>query len=170
MKKLTFTLLSILILLSLVWIPTFSAGATVDRITICTLETDISKIPGKVWLSEDGTILHVRGQTTISKNTPLPGHPECDLRYSQGELVMTVNFNINLTNGEGEAWGSTTSTPTGIDGTFVGPFSGKIHAGAFYGKSVDIGTGALEGLIERVTIQQIGVDTYEVLGYVYARQ
>lgn len=168
MKRHMFTLLSVLILLSLLWIPIISAYATVNKSIICSIQTDTAQIPGKVWFTENGTVMHMRGQTTYSTIAPLPGHPECDPRYSNGNATMTVNVDLNLTTGKGVSWGSAEVTPDGIDGTFVGPFSGKILGYAFQGKSTAIGTGDLKGLIEKVSIQQTGENTYEVHGIVYA--
>ncbi len=168
MKKHKFTLLSVLILLSLVWIPTFSAYATVNQSSICNIQTDISTIPGQVWFSENGTVMHMRGQTTYSKIEPMPGHPECDSRYAEGDATMTVNVDLNLATGNGISWGTSTVTHPGIDGAFVGPFEGRILGFAFQGKSVCRGTGDLKGLFEKVSIQQTGENTYDIFGVVYA--
>jgi hypothetical protein len=169
MKKHLFSLLSVLILLSLVWMPTFSAEAKSERSTVCTIETDTSKIPGQVWFTQNGTVMHMRGQTTYSTIDPLPGHPECDPRFATGKMTMKVNFDINLTTGDGASWGTSSLALNGVDGVFVGPFVGKIHGGAFQGKSFAVGTGDLKGLFENVSMQQTGENTYEVHGIVYSR-
>ncbi len=84
-------------------------------------------------------------------------------------MVMTVNLNLNLVTGEGEAWGSTTIIPDGMNGTFVGAFEGKIHGGAFLGHSTTRGTGDLLGMVEQVTVQQTSENTYNVNGVILGR-
>ncbi len=169
MKKLISIMLCTVIALSVVSIPTFSVKAGTSQIVFCGIETDESVIPGNAWLSDDGNMLHMRGQTTYSTMSPMPGHPECDPQFSQGRMEMTVNLNLNLITGEGEAWGYTTVMPTGMNGTFAGSFEGKIHGFAFLGYSTTPGTGDLKGMIEKVTIQQTSANTYDVNGIVIGR-
>jgi hypothetical protein len=169
MKKLVLSLLAVLLLLSLGPIPTVSAAAAVNKTVVCALETDYAETPGKVWFTDNGNMMHVRGQTTSARIEPLPGHPECINRYSQGELVMSVSFDLNLATGKGFSWGNSTQSISGINGAFVGPFWGKIEGYMFMGTSLTAGTGALKSLIQKVSIQQNGENTYEVHGYVYGQ-
>jgi hypothetical protein len=169
MKKGKYFAVVVLILLVLAAITPFSVAAKANAGTICSLETDYDQVPGRTWTTNNDTQLHVRGQTTLARIEPLPGHPECDPRYASGDLVTKVNLDLNLVSGEGRAWGSSTLTLRGINGTFVGPFVAKITPAGMQGMSITVGTGALKGLLEKVTIQQIGETTYEIHGTVYGR-
>jgi hypothetical protein len=122
-----------------------------------------------MWISEDGTILHIRGQTTYADIEPLAGHPECDPLYSQGQMVMELNINLNLGTGKGNAFGTQTITADGFEGTWVGVFNGKIAPNGFTGSAISHGTGDLEGMLQKVVIQQTGETSYEMYGTVLIR-
>jgi hypothetical protein len=166
MKKVIVFSVSVLVILALAVIFTAPGTAKATRITTCSLQTNTSEIPGKMWFSEDGSMLHIRGQTTYANIEPLPGHPECAPEYSMGQLVMEVNINLNLVTGEGNAYGTHTITSDGFDGTWNGVFNGKIDPSGYSGKATAHGTGDLEGMLQKIVIQQTGATTYETHGYV----
>ena len=60
---------------------------------------------------------------------------------------MTVNINLDMTTGNGVAYGKSTISPDGMDGTWEGTFQGKLQNFVMHGKSVSQGTGELEGMI-----------------------
>jgi hypothetical protein len=86
--------------------------------------------------------------------------------YSVGSLVMKTNIDLNLVTGEGKAWGKGTISPDAFDGTWQITFKGQIQNYAFTARSTSHGTGALEGLLQKNTITEIGPGEYEVFGYV----
>lgn len=142
------------------------AAARAAKTTTCAQETKVSEIPGETWFSDDGAILHIRGMTSYDRNEPLPGHPECDASYSTGDLVLKVDVKLNLLTGQGNAHGRVTIYPEAYQGTWVGSFQGKIRDFMMEGTSVVHGTGELEGLTMKTSIQEVGPGTYEVHGYV----
>ncbi len=170
MKKSILISLAVIVIVALLGLTPFPVEAKADKITLCNLQTDVNVIYGTSWFTDNGTVLHMRGQTTYSTIAPLPGHPECDTPFSNASAVMEVNYDVNMLTGEGASWGYTTLTPTGFAGSFQGPFVGKIEGGMFQGISVTHGTGALEGLINKVTIQQVSSNTYECHGYILGQQ
>lgn len=141
-------------------------AAKASKITTCALQTNTQEIPGKMWFSDNGTILHIRGQITYADVTPLAGHPECDPEYSSGQMEMEVNINLNLVTGEGVAYGKHTIQVDGHDGGWEGTYRGKITPEGYYGKAISHGTGDLEGSLQKVNIVQTGGNTYETYGFV----
>ncbi len=170
MKKLICFLMALVAMLSLLMVSTTQVVASATTITTCGLQTDYGEIPGKVWLSDDGTILHIRRQTNYSHVTPLDGHPECDPRFSNAELEMEVNLDLNLVTGVGNTYGKVKIYPDGIDGTWQGMYVGQIRSFVMNGKSVTHGSGELDGMLNKVNIQQIGSDKYEFFGYILDSQ
>jgi hypothetical protein len=166
MKKTIIFSLAVAVILALIVIPTTPTSAKASKITTCALQTNTSEVPGKVWFTEDGTVLHIRGQITYSDITPLPGHPECDSTFSNGTMMMELNLNLNLVTGEGNAFGSHTITAKRLDASWVGSYTGKIDPSGYAGQAVSHGTGAWEGYVQRVSIQQTGETTYVTFGYV----
>jgi hypothetical protein len=166
MKKIILFSLAAGIILALAVVLATPGAAKASRITTCALQTNTEEIPGKVWFTEDGTVLHIRGQIAYGKLEPLAGHPECDPAYSSGKIKMEVNINLNLVTGEGNAYGKNTITADGVDASWIGTFSGKITGGAYTGLSVSQGTGEWDGLLQKVKIFQTGETTYETYGYV----
>lgn len=166
MKKTFLFSLAVVVILSLAVIIAVPGAAKASRITTCALQTNTDEIPGKVWFTEDGTVLHIRGQITHADLEPLAGHPECDPAYSNGEMKMEVNINLNLVTGEGNAYGKHTITANGGEASWVGTFSGKIRDGVYSGMAVSHGSGAWDGLLQKVKIVQTGETTYETYGYV----
>jgi len=166
MKKFVVSILAALLLMSLLAVTVVSAANKANKIVVCVLQTNYAESGGEVWYTDNETVLHIRGMTTNAHLEPMPGHPECVNPYATGELAMTLNVDLDMTTGEGTSWGESTLSPAGIDGTFVGKFKGKIIAGSYQGQSTSRGTGALKGLVNKVTIQQTSETTYEVNGYV----
>jgi hypothetical protein len=169
MKRTVLFLLAVLIIGALALVPAISGAAKASRITTCALQTNTAEIPGKMWFSDDGTILHIRGQITYADIEPLPGHPECDPAYSRGQLEMELNVNLNVVTGEGNAYGKQTIRAEGLDGSWVGAFQGKITGTGYTGRALSHGTGDLAGLLQKVNIVQTGEATYETYGYVLDR-
>ena len=162
-------LFSMLILLvAVLAVASASPGeARASKIAVCALQTNTGEIPGKTWFSEDGTIMHIRGGKTYGIIQPLPGHSECDPAYANGQIEMELNLNLNLVTGEGNAYGKHTITlGEGINGSWVGSYSGKIVDFAFSGLAVSHGSGDLEGMLEKMRLQQTGETTYESFGMV----
>jgi hypothetical protein len=166
MKKGIFFSLTVILLLSLALALPIVGSAKATKIPICALQIDDSESGGKVWFTEEGTIMHIRGLTKVAHIVPLPGHPECESMYSVGSLVMKTNIDLNLVTGEGKAWGKGTISPDAFDGTWQITFKGQIQNYAFTARSTSHGTGALEGLLQKNTITEIGPGEYEVFGYV----
>lgn len=166
MKKTILFSLAFGIILALAVVLAAPGAAKASRITTCALQTNTSEIPGKVWFTEDGTVLHIRGQVAYADLEPLVGHPECEPAYSSGEMMMEVNINLNLVTGEGNAYGKHTIIANGGGASWVGTFSGKIREGAYTGMAVSYGTGAWDGLLQKVKIFQTSETTYETYGYV----
>ena len=167
MKKSYWILLAIPIILSLVLIFPISGSARATRSTVCILQTNYATDdPSEVWFSKNGTMMHIRGMKEYGTIEPLPDHPECVTPYSSGEIVLTVNFNLDLTTGDGVAYGKSTISPDGIDGTWEGSFQGKLKNFMLHGKSVSQGTGELEGMVQKVVLQQVGEEIFEVHGYI----
>lgn len=169
MRKTVLFLVAVVIIGALALAPVVPSAAQASRITTCALQTNTTEIPGKVWLSDDGTIMHIRGQITYANIEPLPGHPECDPVYSRGQAEMELNLNLNLVTGEGNAFGKLTLQIEGFEGAWEGTYQGKITQSGFTGQAITHGTGDLEGLIQKVKIVQTGENTYETYGYVLVR-
>lgn len=166
MKKTILFSLAVVLILSLAVVFTTPTAAQTSRITTCALQTNTAEIPGKVWFTEEGTVMHVRGQITYADITPLVGHPECDQTYSNGTMMMELNINLNLLTGEGNAFGRHTITADGSDASWVGSYSGKMENFVYAGQAVSHGTGEWEGFLQKVNIYAIGETTYETYGYV----
>lgn len=169
MKKAVLFPLVILLTLVLAVMSAAPGAAKASKIKTCALQTNTAEIPGKTWFSNDGTIMHIRGQITYADITPLAGHPECDPVYSSGQMVMVVNINLNLVTGKGNAYGKHTITMDGFDGAWVGTYTGKIENFSYSGKAISHGTGELEGMLQKVNIVQTGETTYETYGFVLIR-
>jgi hypothetical protein len=166
MKKTVLFSLVILLIAVLAVMSSTPGAAKASKITTCALQTNTAEIPGKIWFSDDGTIMHIRGQITYADITPLAGHPECDPVYSRGQMEMEVNINLNLVTGEGNAYGKHTITVDGFHGAWVGTHRGKIENFVYSGRAISHGTGELEGMLQKVNIVQAGETTYETYGYV----
>ena len=121
MKKTISFSIVVVVILALAVVYTTTTAAKASKITTCALQTNTSEIPGKVWFTEDGAVMHIRGQITYADITPLAGHPECDKTFSDGKMIMVLNLNLNLVTGEGNAFGSHTITVEKLDA------SGRVH-------------------------------------------
>ena len=84
-------------------------------------------------------------------------------------MEMTLNLNLNVVTGQGNAYGKHTIQVDGFDGAWEGTYQGKITQSGYTGKAISHGTGDLAGLIQKVNIVQTGETTYETYGYVRAR-
>lgn len=166
MKKTVLFSLVILLIAVLAVMSATPGAAKASKITTCALQTNTAEIPGNIWFSDDGTIMHIRGQITYADIDPLAGHPECDPAYSSGQMEMEVNINLNLVTGEGNAYGKHTITVDGFHGAWVGTHRGKIENFVYSGRAISHGTGELEGMLQKVNIVQAGETTYETYGYV----
>ncbi len=166
MKKAVLFSLAVVLILVLAVMSAAPGAAKATKITTCATQTNTAEIPGKTWFSDDGTIMHIRGQITYADIEPLAGHPECDPAYSSGQMVMVVNINLNLVTGAGNAYGKHTITADGFDGVWEGVFSGKMENFVYSGKAISHGTGDLEGMLQKVQIQATGETTYETYGFV----
>jgi hypothetical protein len=169
MRKTVLFLLAVMIIDALALAPAVSGAAKASRITTCALQTNTAEIPGKMWFSDDGTMMHIRGQLTYGDIEPLPGHPECDPIYSRGQIEMEVNINLNVATGEGNAYGKHIIRMEGRDGAWKGTFQGKIKGFSYSGKAISHGTGGLDGLLQKMNIVQTGETTYETYGFVLVR-
>lgn len=169
MRKAVLFFFAVMIIGTIALAPAIPGAAKASRITTCALQTNTAEIPGKMWLSDDGTIMHIRGQITYANIELLPGHPECDPAYSRGQAEMELNLNLNLVTGQGNAYGKHTIQVEGFDGAWVGTYQGKITPSGYTGQAISHGTGDLAGLIQKVKIVQIGETTYETYGSVHVR-
>ena len=168
MKKRILFSIMVLVILALTLVSPFPVAAKSTKTPICSLQTVVNVVAGQEWYTDNNTILHVRGMTTYSTIEPKPGCPEPDSIYTHANLSMKVNVELNLTTGAGTTWGSSITTFPGVNGTFVGPFVGKIENYFASGKSLGIGTGDLKGQFEVISFRQTGGNTYEGIGYVFA--
>lgn len=166
MKKTILFSIVVVVILALAVVYTTTTAAKASRITTCALQTNTSEIPGKVWFTEDGTVMHIRGQITYADITPLASHPECDKTFSDGKMMMELNLNLNLVTGEGNAYGSHTITAEKLDASWEGSYSGTMENFVYSGKAVSQGTGEWQGYLQKVNIQATGETTYETYGYV----
>ena len=124
MKKVILFTLAVGLIAALVFMSVTPGAAKALKVKTCALQTNTGEIPGKVWVSDDGTVLHIRGQKTFANITPLAGHPECDPAYSSGTMESIVNINLNLVTLDGNAYGTHTIQSANFDGSWVGSFSG----------------------------------------------
>lgn len=166
MKKTVLFSMAVVLILVLAVMSVAPGAAKASKITTCALQTNTAEIPGKMWFSNNGTIMHIQGQITYADIETLAGHPECDPAYSSGQMEMVVNINLNLVTGKGNAYGRHTLTADGFEGGWEGVFSGKIENFVYSGKAISHGTGDLEGMLQKVQIQQTGETTYETYGFV----
>jgi hypothetical protein len=166
MKKGIFFSLTVMLLLSLALALPIVGSAKATKIPICAMQIDESESGGKVWFTEEGTIMHIRGLTKVAQIVALEGHPECESQFSVGSVVMQANIDLNLVTGEGKAWGKGTITPDEFDGTWQTTFTGQIQNYMFTARGISHGTGALEGLLQKNTITETDPGVYEVFGYV----
>ena len=166
MKKVILFSLAIGLIAALVLMSVTPGLAKATKVKTCALQTNTGEIPGKVWLSDEGTVLHIRGQRTFADITPLSGLPECDPVYSSGTMESIVNINLNLITLDGNAYGTHTIQSENFDGSWVGRFSGTIEDGMYLGQAISFGTGELEGMMQKVKVSQTGEVTYETFGYV----
>ena len=92
--------------------------------------------PGKIWVS-DG-VQHIR-------DFPLAGPVWGDLN---GTLTTSFNVNLNLTTGDGTAFGTFVLEVewNGLTGTFEGRASGKYEGFRISGQGIGHGTGDFEGM------------------------
>lgn len=94
--------------------------------------------PGKTWF--DGYTMQIRGQVSEFKgiaNNPLVG----------GTNTVTLNVTLDLTTGNGTAWGKFKSIPSARPyGSWEGSFSGRVVGGLYQGKGIGHGTGELSGM------------------------
>ncbi|HUS34627.1 MAG TPA: hypothetical protein VM680_04670 [Verrucomicrobiae bacterium] len=93
--------------------------------------------PGKIWVSDDG-VQHTR-------DFPLAGPVWGDLN---GTLTTSFNTNLNLTTGDGTAFGSFVLAVewNGLVGTFEGRAEGKYEDFVISGHGPGHGTGDFEGM------------------------
>ena len=152
MKKVILFSLAVGLIAALVFMSVTPGLAKAAKVKTCALQTNTAEIPGKVWVSDDGTVLHIRGQKTYGVITPLAGHPECDPVYSSGTIESIVNINLNLVTLDGNAYGTHTIQAENFEGSWVGSFSGPIEDGLYFGKAISMGTGELEGMMWKVNI------------------
>lgn len=166
MKKGILLSLIMVLLLTLALALPITGAAKANKITVCSMQIDDREEGGKVWFSDDGKIMHIRGLTKYAHIVELPGHPECDTRYTIGTLVARTNIDLNLVTGKGQAWGKSTITLDGLDATWQGTFSGEIDGDSFIAKAVSHGTGELKEYLLKNTIVETGPGVYEVHGVV----
>lgn len=95
--------------------------------------------PGKIWFSEDGTILHIREQTRTGENIS-------DEPLATGTNSIVMNMDLDLLTGEGHAYGTFSLDVSGVEGTWDGHWTLHIYPDGFWGTSNGHGTGDLDGM------------------------
>ena len=143
MKRHMMLLSVVLALLTVFWgaVPA-AARATVTEFTA--LEATCSVIPGTEWVS--GNVLHIRNEvdtTRVASTAPL----------TNGTNTVVVNVDLNLKNGSGDIHGTFSLQPDGVNGAWVGDFSGHVTDSVFFGHAVGQGTGELAGMKDMVSLQ-----------------
>jgi len=102
--------------------------------------------PKQAWVT--GQVLHLRGVVTTGRTF---GDP-----YFAGEFENTVDIDLNMVTGSGNVHGYGKIMPDAHDGTWQGGhFTGPILNFMYSGQGIDYGTGALDGLMDVVRIQEI---------------
>ncbi len=121
------------------------AAAKTDRIPFSGQDTFVEQTdPGRVWFSDHGRIMHVRGSVSTYTSTS-------DSIYFGGDAVIVVNYNLDTSTGNGQLWGTSHSTigDGGFDGTWVGKFTAFV----WEGKGQTKGYGDMAGYQQRFTLQ-----------------
>lgn len=91
--------------------------------------------PGREWIDED-LVYHLRGR--IEKKAHVS-----DYAFLNGIDIVEINLNLDLTDGSGDGFGSGNFQPDGMNGTFIGRWTGEFNGGVLTGRSVTHGTGEL---------------------------
>jgi hypothetical protein len=135
------------------------AGAETVRIPFTGTSVLLEEFPpDRAWFS-DG-VYHVRGATSISRGTTTMGANEVT-----GITTTVVNFNVNLSTGDGSAWGTleTTQDDGGCGGTFTATLTGS----AVSGKTVEKCFGELAGWQARTEFESTGSGRNAYTGFLF---
>ena len=113
-------------------------------------------VPERVWV--DGGILHIREQPV---KTSITG----DI---VGSAVTIRNVNLDLSTGDGSAWGTFVRSVTwqGLSGTFEGHFTAKITGSSTVVQLVGHGTEDFEGMQIRDVLTLVAPDVFEGEGII----
>ncbi|MCC6395245.1 MAG: hypothetical protein IT167_31945 [Bryobacterales bacterium] len=124
------------------------AWAQPGMTTVEATETICAITPGKVWVTDDGQTLHIRGQ--VHQNKIQSSEPRMN-----GDNAAIINVNLNLSNGQGTVTADFQMSPQGINGTWQGMGVFRIVNGRAVGMAVGHGTGDLEGQQIRLNLQEV---------------
>ena len=165
MKKKFLIALAVVLTLSLTMAFPTATSAKATKVQICGLQKTEIVDSGKVWFTDDFTMMHIRGE--IERGTiEFIENPECDSTFTDGTIEMVVNINLNLITGQGTVFGTHVITSNESDASWVGSFTGKIKETGFSGKSISHGSGDWEGYLEKVSIEALNENEYAIDGYV----
>lgn len=125
-----------------------SAVAQPTEIAIEAAECTVEIIePGREWVDEDN-IYHLRGRVT--KNIKVS-----DYVLLNGIDIVEINLNLDLTDGSGDGFGSGTFQPDGMNGTFIGRWTGEFNGGILTGQAVNHGTGDFQSMRGEASFEPI---------------
>lgn len=127
------------------------AVAKTDRIPFSGTDTNQVQVdPGRMWFSDDGRIMHVRG--SVSDYTSISNMPE----FYSGTATIVVNWNYDFETESGRLWGTSNiaiDDNSGFAGTWVAEWTGDGFA--WVGHGLAKGYGDLEGYQQRYDLESI---------------
>jgi hypothetical protein len=163
----------IITLIAAVLVAALPAAAKPVRIPFSGIEYTCSAEGGEVWMTRDGTMQHIRGQTLVDMSVT-------DVPFASGMSTHEVNMNMDLLSGNCTVWGKALYEVEG--GSWRMNYSGRCTDFIYSGGGVGHGLGELEGWLMFLQVNQIdlpgdnpcpgggvpGVYAYAVNGYIQA--
>lgn len=139
MNKSTLFVLMLMLSLLVMVLSVSGAAAKAEFITAEGYEAQCKVLdPGKVWF--DGDIMQVRGQISEYKAVT-------DNDLVGGINTADLNITLDLTTGNGTAWGKFKSIPWAYpNSSWEGSFNGRVVGWFYQGKGTGHGTGELSGM------------------------
>ena len=132
-------LLLVLLVLATLALAATPASARATRTTYTAEEfICVEGPPQRMWFSANGTMLHIRGQS--AESVVLSSNP-----LVQGTNHLLKNMDLNLSTGEGHAYGTFSTSPEAVDGTWDGHFTIRFSPTSFSGSAAGRGSGDLAG-------------------------
>lgn len=129
----------VLLVLAMLALAATPASARATRTTYTAEEfMCVEGPPQRIWVSANGTMLHIRGQN--AESALLSSNP-----LIQGTNHILKNMDLNLSTRQGHAYGTFSTSPDAVDGTWDGHFTIRFSPTSFSGSAVGQGSGDLAG-------------------------